>query len=317
MSALLGAPALTGRTTSASDAATQTRNRLVALLSQAEPLAASWAAKYTAAWALDENIRRDVRGWSAETTRDIVRRLPVPRASLALGSALVLVAGSANLLTAMMLLPGLGAVAASLLTASGVLVSLYGMLLATRFLRVVAGHRAGIPPFRARLQQELERRAIEAIERRRETLAGPRRPVPRHAFPELLPAQAQNLAAGWMRHLGELDAAVVKPADTTGAALRPELAQLVSAGYVGRVWSFAAETPELEFEALEEAAAATGKRALLFSLSGFPAPMIARANKRGIGLFTYGPWDGTLIAHGMRGERCLRRGLRDTDGTLP
>jgi hypothetical protein len=317
MSVLTSAvPGLADRDAADADRGAGTRNRLVSLLQRAQPLAASWAENYSTAWALDENIRRNARGWSTENAREIVRHLRAPHASLAFASVFVIGVGSVNLITTLLLLPRLGVLTASLLAASGVLVSLLGLQLAARYVGIVAQHRAGIPPFRVQLQKELEREAIAALDRRRERLAGPRRPIPRHAFPEVLPVQAQNIAAGWMRHLGEFDATVLKPDEISqkAPALQPGQAHVVSSGYIGRVWSFTAETPELELGALEEAAAATGKRPLLFSLSGFPEPVIARANRRGIGLLTYGPWDGTLVASGSHGERYLQRGLRDTDG---
>ena len=298
------------------DLGTATRNRLVSVLQRAEPLAAAWAEKYATAWGLDENIRRDTRAWSAATAQEVVRHLRAPHASLAVWSVLVIGVGSANLITTLLLLPAVGALAASLLAPSGVLVSLFGMQLAVRYVGIVVQHRAGIPPFRRQLQHELERHATAALDRRRERLAGPRRPIPKHAFAELLPVHAQNIAAGWMRHLGELDATVLKAEETheKAPALQPEQAHLISSGYVGRVWSFSAETPELELGALEDAAAATGKRPLLFSLSDFPEPVIARANRRGIGLLAFAPWNGTVAARGADGERYLRRGLRDADG---
>jgi hypothetical protein len=309
-------PGMSNRGADQPHAGGDARNRLVELLQRAEPLAVTWAERYTTAWALDDNIRRDARAWSVETARETVRHLRTPGASLALGSAAVLAAGSANLITTLLLLPTIGALTAGALAASGVLVSLLGMQRAARYVGVVAQHRAGIPPFRAQLQQQLERSALVALDRRRERLAGPRRPIPRHAFPELLPVQALNLAAGWMRHLGELDATVLRPEETREVApgLQAEQAHLISSGYIGRVWSFTAETPELELAMLEEAAAATGKRPLLFSLSGFPDAMVTRANRRGVGLVTYGPWNGTLVGHGNHGQRWLRRGLRDTSG---
>jgi hypothetical protein len=316
MSALTSAvPGLSDRGAGEADPGAEARNRLVSLLRRAEPLADAWAEGFTSAWGLDENIRRDARSWSTQTARDLVRHLRAPHASLALVAVAVISAGTANLVATLHLLPTIGAVAAAMLSASGVLVSIFGMQLGVRYARLVAQHRAGIPPFRVQLQHELERRALAALDRRRERLAGPRRPVPRHAFPDLLPVQAQNIAAGWMRHLGELDATVLKPEETEKAgALRPGQAHLISAGYVGRVWSFATQTPDLELAALEDAAKATGKRPLLFSLSGFPDPMIVRANRRGIGLLTYGPENGTLSGHGTHGWRYLQRGLRDTDG---
>jgi hypothetical protein len=317
MSAITGA--LLGfhdRDTSERERDRESRVRFEALLQRAEPLASAWAAKYDTAWALEENIRRDARAWSVDIARDTVRHLRAPHGSLALVAIVVVAIGSANLVATLLLLPRIGAVAAVVLAASGMLVSLFGMQLAGRYVGIVAQHRAGIPPFRVQLQRELERQAVAALDRRRERLAGPRRPIPRHAFSELLPAQAQNIAAGWMRHLGELDATVMRPEETAeqAPALMPEQAHLISSGYVGRVWSFVAETPELELRMLEDAAAATGKRPLLFSLSGFPAAVVARANRRGIALLTYGPWNGTLVAEGGYGGRCLTRGLRDAAG---
>jgi hypothetical protein len=316
MSVLISAvPGLSGRA-AASDLAAETQARLQSLLQRAEPLGAAWAAKYTTAWALDQHIRGHARAWSAATAKDIVRHLRAPHPSLAYLAGTVLSLASANLITTLLLLPSVGVLAAALLAAPGVLISVLGMQLAARYIGIVAQHRAGIPPMRDRLQRELERHAIAALDRRRERLAGPRRPIPRHTFPELLPAHAQNIAAGWMRHLGELDATVLRPdeASEKAPALHPEQAHLISSGYVGRVWSFAAETPDLELAALEKAARATGKRPLLFSLSGFPQAVVIRANRLGIGLLTYGPWSGTLGGHGTIGERYLRRGLRDTDG---
>jgi hypothetical protein len=300
-----------GRSTGA-----ETPNRLAALLERAEPLGTKWAEKYDTAWALEENIRRDARAWSAETARETVRHLRSPQPSLAVMAGAVIGVGTANLVTTVLVLERVGVAAAAVLAAAGVLVSLIGMQLAARYIGIVAQHRAGIPPFRLRLQQELERQANAALDRRRERIAGPRRPIPRHAFSDLLPLQAHNIAAGWMRHLGELDATVLKPDETSDKApmLLAEQAHLISSGYVGRVWSFAAETPELELALLEDAATATGKRPLLFSLCGFSDAVIARANRRGIGLLTYGPWNGTLVAHGTHGDRYLRRGLRDADG---
>jgi hypothetical protein len=294
----------------------ETRNRLAALLVRAEPLAAAWVRKYSTAWALDENIRRDVRAWSALAALETVRHLRAPGASLATLAVAVISAGTANLVTTLLLIPTVGALAGALLAASGVLVSLLGMQLATRYAGIIAQHRAAIPPFRVQLQEELERQAITALDRRRDRLAGPRRPIPKHAFPELLPGNAQNLAAAWMRHLGELDATVLRPEETVEKApsLLPEQAHLISSGYIGRVWSFTAETPDLELGTLEDAARATGKRPLLFSLSGFPEPVIVRANSHGVGLLTFEPWNGTLAGHGTYGDRYLRRGLRDVDG---
>jgi hypothetical protein len=43
---------------------------------------------------------------------------------------------------------------------------------------------------------------------------------------------------------------------------------------------------------------------------------VARANRCRIGLFTYRPWDGTVVGCGAVGERYLARGLRDADGRI-
>jgi hypothetical protein len=310
-------PRTTRLATAGAKAQSDVELRLSRLLERAEPLGAQWAAKYNTAWALEDNVRRDAKAWSAAAAREVVRHLRTPYAALALGALTVLTVGAANLVTTALLIPQLGAVAGGLIAASGVLVTWFGAQLALRYAGLVLQFRAGIPPLRAKLQLELERHAIAALDRRRERLAGPRRPIPRHAFPDLLPVQAQNIAAGWMRHLGELDATVLKPGDSVERmpALEPEQVHIVSSSYIARAWSFAAETPELELAALEEAVAVTGKRPLLFSLSDFPAELVTRANQRSIALFTYRPWSGTLVGRGTAGERYLRRGLRDADGT--
>ncbi|MFC0680975.1 hypothetical protein ACFFGH_24360 [Lysobacter korlensis] len=294
----------------------ESQARLEALLERAEPLANTWAERYDWAWAIEAGIARDAKVWSVETAHDIVRHVRTPYASLAVASAAALATGTGNLVMTLLLMPQLGMPAASLLAAPGVVVSGFGVKLAVRYAGMVAQHRAGIPPFRLRLQAELHRHAVAAIDRRRERLAGPRRPIPRHTFPDLLPVQAQNVAAGWMRHLGELDATVLRPAGTfdLAPALPAEQAHVLSSGYVARVWAFTAETPDVELGMLEDAAKATGKRPLLFSLSGFPEPVVVRANRRGIALFTYSPWRGTLVARSAQAERCLARGLRGASG---
>ena len=309
-------PGMSALRASGTDRDQESSQRLEALLRRAEPLAIAWAEQYDTAWALEENIARDASAWSVQTAREVVRHVRTPHASLALTSAIVLAVATGNLATTFVLIPQLDVPAAALLAAPALVLSALGMQLAVRYAGIVAQHRAGIPPFRARLQDELRRQALAAVDRRRERLAGPRRPIPRHAFSELLPVQAQQLAAGWMRHLGELDATVLRPDETSdkAPALLPEQAHVISSGYVARAWAFAAETPELELTTLEDAAAASGKRPLLFSLSGFPAPMVVRANRRGIALFTYSPWSGTLVAQGTQGERHLARGLRDAGG---
>jgi hypothetical protein len=307
------------REAGSADRSAKGEDRSDALLCRAEPLAAAWAEQYDTAWAIDAQIARDAAAWSTDTAGDLLRRLRAPNAQLAVRSSLLLVGGTGMLWTVLLLLPQLGAPAASLLAAPGVVVSALGMRLAVRCAAGAAQLRAAIPPLRPRLQAELLRHALAAVDRRRDRLAGPRRPVPRHAFSDLLPVHTQNIAAAWMRHLGELDATVVRPSDsqeTTPARLL-EQPHVRSSGYVARVWSSAAETPELELGLLEDAAGASGTTPLLFSLSGFPPRMIAHANRRGIALFTYSPWTGTLSAHGAAAERCLRRGLRDAGGMIP
>jgi hypothetical protein len=265
-----------------------------------------WASQYKSLWALQEAIEKDAAAWSSKSAGELIRGISTPHRILAIAGLGMIALGLENLIASFATASDMGLLHVALLAPAGLVLTAFGLEMLDRYVKLRRRHRARMGVLREELRQELERYALAAVDRRRERIAGPRRPVPRHLFEDLLPVQAERIVAGWMRHLGELD--------TRDADEQHGNVHVYSSQYIARVWPRTSATPEEELSLLESAALESDRKPLLFSLGSFSAPMIARANRTGVGLFGYQPWAAKISARNVVAERYLARGLRDTDG---
>jgi hypothetical protein len=265
-----------------------------------------WALQYKFLWALQEAIEKDAAAWSSKSAGELVRGISTPHRILAIAGLGTITLGLENVIASLVTAADLGLLNVALLAPAGLVMTAFGLEMLDRYVKLRRRHRARMGVLREELRRELERHALAAVDLRRERIAGPRRPVPRHPFEDLLPVQAEHIVARWMRHLGELD--------TKDAYEELENVHVHSSRYVARVWPRTSGTPEKELSVLEAAALKSDRKPLLFSLGSFSAPMIARANRTGVALFAYQPWAAKIAARNIVAERYLARGLRDTEG---
>jgi hypothetical protein len=277
-----------------------------ALRRRSAQLGERWADQYKWLWALQEAIENDAAVWSSKSAGELVRGISTPHRILVISGAGTIALGLENVIASVVTAPDLGVLNVALLAPAGLLLTMFGLEMLDRYLKLRRRHRARMGVLREELCGELKRGALAAVDRRRERIAGPRRPVPRHPFDDLLPVHAEQIAAGWMRHLGELDARDAEEQDDD--------VHVCSSRYVARVWPRTSATPEKDLLLLESAARKSNRRPLLFSLGNFSAPMIARANRTDVGLFAYQPWAAKITARNAVAEGYMSKGLRDTDG---
>jgi hypothetical protein len=113
---------------------------------------------------------------------------------------------------------------------------------------------------------------------------------------------AEHLVAGWMKHLGELDAEVTTFTNDGGIDVH-------SLHYIAQVKNYAGAVGVAEVREFAGVTSTDGRAPLFFTSGGFASGALEFAERSGIACFRYDAIEGTLSAANARADEYLATGL--------